>query len=305
MTDDLTQEASIVSPGSLLRDAREAMGLTPQQVAQRLNLRQSVVLGIEQDHFEAGMSVTYVRGYIRNYARLVGINEKDLAPALDQIYRSNRADEMQSFSGRAARERHDTRWVLLTWVMGLLLIAVFVWWALFSPKESEKSLAEPAFTLESRITTEVVNEPQPMMAEAEPRIEIVVEEQSRDDANSQPIDDALSEPVEVVTDLAPTAETVVTVEAMVADQTDNQSDALIPTLTLSLNDDCWLRVQDANGKRLLEGLRSKGFTTELSGTAPFRLRLGAPEAVSLTYNGQAIDLSSFRAGQVANLTVPQ
>ncbi len=302
MTDDLTQEANVVSPGGLLRDAREAMGLTPQQVAQRLNLRQSVVLNIEQDHFETGMSVTYVRGYIRNYARLVGINEKDLVPALDQIYRSNRADEMQSFSGRTARERHDNRWVLLTWVMGLLLVAAFVWWALFSPNESEKLPAEPALTLESQVTMEVVAESQPIMAETEQQIETVVEEQSSDDANSQPIGGALPEPAKTVTELLPTAETVETTES---DQSLGQSDVVMPTLALSLTDDCWLLVQDANGKRLFEGLRSKGFTTELSGTAPFRLRLGAPEAVSLTYNGQAVDLSSFRAGQVANLTVPQ
>lgn len=62
------------SPGALLRAGREKAGLSVEQVAEKLHLLQSVVNSLEKDCYDRIRGDTFVRGYMRNYARLVGID---------------------------------------------------------------------------------------------------------------------------------------------------------------------------------------------------------------------------------------
>ena len=62
------------SPGALLRAGREKSGLSIEQVAEKLHLLQSVVNSLEKDCYERIRGDTFVRGYMRNYARLLGID---------------------------------------------------------------------------------------------------------------------------------------------------------------------------------------------------------------------------------------
>ncbi|MXP67257.1 helix-turn-helix domain-containing protein [Pantoea sp. Aalb] len=70
------------SIGSCLRLAREQIGLTQQNVAERLCLKVSIVRDIEEDKFTIGLASTFIRGYIRSYARLVHVSEDDLLPII-------------------------------------------------------------------------------------------------------------------------------------------------------------------------------------------------------------------------------
>jgi cytoskeleton protein RodZ len=66
------------SPGELLKSAREASGLSIEQVAEKLHLLQSIVSALEQDCYDRIRGETFVRGYMRNYARLLGINSDEV-----------------------------------------------------------------------------------------------------------------------------------------------------------------------------------------------------------------------------------
>jgi cytoskeleton protein RodZ len=71
-----------------------------------------------------------------------------------------------------------------------------------------------------------------------------------------------------------------------------------------LSADCWLEVSDATGKKLFSGLQRKGGNLNLSGQAPYKLKIGAPAAVQIQYLGKPVDLSRFiRTNQVARLTL--
>ncbi|WP_254918263.1 RodZ domain-containing protein [Zobellella denitrificans] len=69
--------------------------------------------------------------------------------------------------------------------------------------------------------------------------------------------------------------------------------------------DCWIQITDSRGRVLAEGVKKANDSLALEGEPPFRLVLGAPRAASVEYMNQAVDLSSFSAGRVARLTVPQ
>ena len=58
--------------GALMRIAREKAGLSVQQLANGMNLSQKQILALEADDLSALPSATFVRGFVRNYARIVG-----------------------------------------------------------------------------------------------------------------------------------------------------------------------------------------------------------------------------------------
>ena len=75
-------------------------------------------------------------------------------------------------------------------------------------------------------------------------------------------------------------------------------------LVMNFSADCWLEVTDATGKKLFSGLQRKGGNLNLTGQAPYKLKIGAPAAVQIEYQGKPVDLSRFiRTNQVARLTV--
>ena len=63
------------SIGQLLKTAREAMGFSYEDIAAQLNLRVTLIQEIEKDNFEGISALTYVRGYLKNYASKVGVDE--------------------------------------------------------------------------------------------------------------------------------------------------------------------------------------------------------------------------------------
>ncbi|MFT7088249.1 MAG: cytoskeleton protein RodZ [Glaciecola sp.] len=118
------------SPGKQLSRAREALGLTQQQVADRLHLRMHSVQAVEEDALEKGVSVTFSKGYVRLYAKLVRLEVQPLLDAYDKIHvRNNQPAKLQSFSRRVSREADDHRWNMVTIVVVLLVLgSVIGWW---------------------------------------------------------------------------------------------------------------------------------------------------------------------------------
>lgn len=101
------QEAN--TTGARLRHAREQLGLSQQAVAERLCLKVSTVRDIEDDKAPADLASTFLRGYIRSYARLVHIPEEELLPmmAKQAPIRAAKVAPMQSFSLGKRRKKRD------------------------------------------------------------------------------------------------------------------------------------------------------------------------------------------------------
>ena len=71
--------------GELLRQAREAKKLSVQQVSQRLRLSEAKIVAMESDDATL-MQTDLARGYLRNYARLLQIDEQALLDAHSRIF---------------------------------------------------------------------------------------------------------------------------------------------------------------------------------------------------------------------------
>jgi cytoskeleton protein RodZ len=83
--DEVTSSSNEPLPGDILKEAREKMGFSISEIADRLRLRSAIIQKIEDNEFELGKSATFTRGYLRSYAKVVGVEERNVLAALDKI----------------------------------------------------------------------------------------------------------------------------------------------------------------------------------------------------------------------------
>ena len=83
MTDQ--QPSTVATPGHLLRAARRRYGWSVEDIAEELNLLPHVVEGLENDDHSVVAGHTYAVGYMRNYARLVGVTIEEALSAHNEL----------------------------------------------------------------------------------------------------------------------------------------------------------------------------------------------------------------------------
>ncbi|TOG46706.1 helix-turn-helix domain-containing protein [Vibrio parahaemolyticus] len=299
--------------GTLLKNKRESLGMTQKQVADRLRLRVSVIEDIENNRFESQQVATFTRGYLRSYAKFVGLDEKVVLVALEQtadVKPKEQEIEMQSFSRKTKHEKHNSRIMLLTWVIAIVIIGISAawWWQ----NQQENSLAQ--------VVAEANVETSQPSADEIADIDLMTEEEliastpaelaasnntaSESSINAAQTDEVVPAETEESTTEA-TQEPVAVIEA--AEEVQDASPVVpegMTLLTMKFKADCWIQVKDTNGKTLVSGTQKPGQDVELTGKAPFKVILGAPEGVTMTFASEPVDLSGYTSGKVARFTLP-
>ncbi|WP_289465470.1 cytoskeleton protein RodZ, partial [Klebsiella pneumoniae] len=132
MNTEATQETNAAqTTGVRLRNAREQLGLSQQAVAERLCLKVSTVRDIEDDKAPAELASTFLRGYIRSYARLVHIPEEELLPMMEKQapIRAAKVAPMQTFALGKRRKKRDGWLMSFTWMILFVVIGLTgAWW---------------------------------------------------------------------------------------------------------------------------------------------------------------------------------
>lgn len=313
-----------VSPGSLLRQGREARGMSQQEVAASLNLRVTLVREIEQDKFDSRTATTFTRGYLKAYAKLVGISDEPVVAAYESLVGVDEVEyaEMHSFSRRTRREASEKRLRTVSWILSLLLIGGLFYWYWSQPAEKPAVVKLDASQLptSSAVATEPAadsaavtvqndedNLPAPQVDEDSAA---VVSEPTASEPNPSaavavqetPVAAPQSAAVAVAANSAAVASTTSSASSATSAAVD--SAAVANGLVITFSGDCWLKVVDANGKVLIEGLRRGGSEARLDGKAPFKLTVGAIKFVSISFMGEAVDTKQFPVGRVARFTLP-
>lgn len=313
-------ENAALRPGDMLRQAREQLGYSQLDIANRLRLRLSVINDIESNCFDSEKISTFTRGYVRSYAKYVGLDDVAVVALLDDYGHSKpKAQEMQSFSRRTNREAHDSRIMGLTWILAVIFVGVTaVWWWQNSHLDRDTTpVVDVAHVDKVTPATETTTTAAVVTSSAIDTSTATVTDGTPSTASAAittPVNpDAVSTPA-VITDVAtitakPVAATTVTVaettEPEVATPAVTTEVEAAPALQLAFAADCWVDIRDANGKRLESGIKTAGQTLDINGKAPFRVRLGAPSAVKIELKGQPFDLSRYPAGRPITLTLPQ
>lgn len=111
------------TPGELLKQARERVGLSVERVAKDLYLDTQVIQAIEVNHFKDLGAPVYAKGYLRKYAKLVGVTEEGILQGYQQMGGTPVSDPIPSAMGSVPQSRKPLpRWV--RWgVVSLLVLA--------------------------------------------------------------------------------------------------------------------------------------------------------------------------------------
>ena len=318
--------ATRVNPGETLRLARENNGWTLAEVALKLNLTASSLSNLETGAFDKLPGHTFARGYIRAYAKLLGMDQASLVHEFD-VYTGTDANGSNVHSLGRIEEPVRVSHTILRIISLLLLIAVlgggFFWWQDQTSMRAKDliGLAPEHVEVEGADgTTQIhpLDEPEDQaVAQANVESEAAPQPSAEQAASTDlplPATGAASTPAAPVTSVAPVQPTApaaaVTPVAPAAVPATPQAASTAPVagagkVNINYVADCWSQVTDGNGKVLFSGLKRKGDTLDVTGKPPFSVRLGYARGAQVTYNGQVVDVAPFTSGETARLKLGQ
>jgi cytoskeleton protein RodZ len=317
-------------PGEILKYERNRLGQSVERVSQYLHLSADVVRALEDDRHEDLPEPTYVRGYIRSYARYLELDVEPLVQSYNELIQPKTHASPEKEAKAVPLKRKGVTWV----TSGGLLLAValtVVWWSYdFATPVEVLRIAGLGRAADVGQTEPVGVSPHQAIAEqAEPVTpEIAARTEDRVESNMAPVNRSHDNESEWAPEAVSQADTepeigpsipVVTAQGAEAggqeegphseaeSHTELAAAATPPTqfelvgraapgediLQLTFKDQSWTEIYDANNERLLFGLMNPGAVKNVQGTAPFRILLGNSPAVTIQFNGKPFDHSRF------------
>lgn len=283
--------------GATLRAAREKKGLSVNAVADMIKFTPELIEQLESDNFHEQLEsqTTYVRGYIRNYARAVDLNPEQLLEVLPKVEATpiQPAEEISSpFEERNFLERSSNFW---TWVVALLAIVVVLFggWHLF--KNLKSSEGQPDGMME-------IDAPVMLPDDAE-----LIDNNSAV-SNAVILSDQPAEPVAAeTTESSGASAAAKNVMALLnesdaaPDQAGSASSETDRAVRFVFDGDSWVEIKDRNGKVLSSKVNAAGSELEITGKRPLSLVVGNARQVQLYDGDREIPLQPPAGGNVVRM----
>ncbi|WP_299730948.1 RodZ domain-containing protein [uncultured Endozoicomonas sp.] len=277
--DSLQEELNrALLPGTQLLQARESQGMSVIDAALALKITETYVRALENDDYTELPQSTFVRGYLRNYAKILGLNGDELAAVYDQ-HISGQSEKVLKLDVektikplRAHSTPSPANALILVLVVSLGGLSYFLWNNWLKPEVSSAVVLEQSINAED--ASLAISEPE--NAQALPSETIVTEkpelvESSEETTNILPETDHIT----------PAAEASKAVEP----------DGLMKSLMISFKGECWVEVTDATGKIIVSSVQQSGTAIDLQVLPPVNVRFG---------NSPAVDQIVFAGDTVSN-----
>ena len=277
---ELTAQES--SPGKMLAASREKKALSIADVAQQLKLGLKQIKALEADDYAALPGHTFIRGFIRNYSKLLEIDPTPLLAIFEQRVPSEEANVVLPANTRAAfpeqgktygKKRLYALVAIVIITMGLALD--YIWHGATSSLTPDVKSITP-------------------------------------DARTSPVAKVPPEPS--VTKLT---EAITTVPAVEISKTPTE-DKTIPIaqsqensrplgrrrrIILNFEGDAWVEIKNKNDKILFSRLNLAGSEQIVDAVPPLYLVIGNASSVRVTYRDKPIDLKPHTRTDVARVTL--
>lgn len=250
-------------PGERLRQIRVSQKRDLSDVSRELNISERILAALEADDYAALPEPAFVRGYLRSYAKLLGVDANALVTRFGEIYAADTGrttaqtlhdSPLRPLAKISTRQQKRSwrwlRWVLLLLVIGVVLYALMQW---LSGDTGGTLSTEPVQPVPTE-TLEIL--PVPQVAGTLP--------------SSSP---------------APTTATL-PIQPPAVGQTDR--------LVIQLSRAASVQVKDSTGKDLLSGQQQATQPLQIDGQSPFSITLPEADAVQqLSLNGEQVRLSPY------------
>ena len=288
--------------GQVLAAERERQGLARADVAQRLHMSPSQVEALEVGDYSRLPRGTFLRGFVRNYARLLHLEPERLLPLLAEGVPHDKAPGIVVPSEKIrfdpVGERLANPYVkaaLVAFVLLMLGFAGLYWWLFIRPTPPAAEAArKPAAAAQPSGAPQQVAVAPVGPAETPPPVEAPKDEAPKSEgANGTAPSKATARPVEG-THVAPSTAQPAASTAPPAGE---------HRLAFRFSDDSWVEIRDARGRTLMSKLNSAGSQAEVTGRAPFTVIVGNAPGVQMTFDDRPYDLQPHSRVGVARLTV--
>lgn len=126
------------SLGTLLRSQRELKKISLKELARQTKIREHLLKALEEDRYEDLPPPVYIKGFLASYARVVGLNPKDILQQYDQFFRR---DLLTSGERRLRRDWNKKQWGMIggvLFVSFLFSLCFHPYWGIFIKKTSPK-----------------------------------------------------------------------------------------------------------------------------------------------------------------------
>lgn len=304
------------SVGDLLIASRERWHYSAADMARQLRLALRQVEALEANRFEALPGNTFVRGFIRNYARAVQADPEALLEAYENMRPHHGATETSAPTQRIEfNPRPTPKWVWYVGILVLLAIAtpLGIYFALHDEEAGAKprlATLAPGGVVSSSASGSTgsagsAGGPQAGSSAPPPAAPSTV-------APALAMAPHAASAVSASSALPPTPAQVSNAAAEQAAKLATPKDASSQAkpgvsgdavLNLKFEAEAWVEIRDKNGVKVFSQLNRAGTEQTVKADAPLALIVGNAAQVRIAYNGKPVDLAPYIKVNVARLTL--
>ena len=277
----MNQQADLIPIplGEKLELARQARGLSVSEAAAQLRLSQSVISHLENEEWGA-IAPVYLRGYLKSYARFLGLDTTEINDALNNILSGSSDPQLQPvFNADNSRGRADSFMKVASYLLvSAVIIPPLLFWYTqramdlsYGPEQVDADSVQTEATTRNRIARAIGAE---------------TGERSSRNLN------ASAAPLGLNSEVAEGPEAREVSAAI--------DDPGAVSFDLTLNADSWVEIHDADGRRLEHDLLRGGITKAYRGVPPVTFLIGRSGAAQLNWDGEPINIREYATGDVAS-----
>lgn len=312
---DIVVEQSL-PPGQQLAAERKKQGLTEREVADQLKITLSKLSAIEQDQYDKFPAQIYLKGYLKNYARLLRLSEQQICDSYQEHCGETTTDTEWAPTLEPTSEFQIGKSWFVALVAAIIIILFFIISSLSSSPSNEIT-DEAAAIFESSDLNSVLSSPDDTALKDQQTIsDVLVDSGVQDIEPTTSLvesiekieltqsDEASIEPVEILASKITAAELMSLTELKVEQEVPViEVVSLSDVLNFQFTSQCWIEVRDNNGSLLYSGLENPGSQRQIEGDGPFKVVIGNVSGTVLSLNGESIALQAPANGRALRLQV--
>lgn len=307
--------------GAALAAERERQNLSRSDIAQRLHMSVSQVEALEVGDYTRLPRGTFLRGFVRNYAKVVGLDPEPVLQALlaesPEHSRPGIVVASQNIRFDPLGDRLSNPYVKaagLATVVVAVCFATMYWWLFIrtSPPPGTSARKNPV----------VAEAPKPVIAEAPKAVEPApvvatapveppkVEPPKAEPPKPEPVKAAppKTEPSKAAPPKAEAPVFASPASSVVPAPTQTTDPASVvaaggSVIRLKFRGTAWVEIKDGRGKVLLSRNQPGGSEAEVAGKGPFSVVVGNAPEVSMFLNDRPFDLEPHTRVAVARFTI--
>ena len=290
--------------GEILRNKREEIGLSLDEITEKLNLDSNLIELLENNDFEKFKIETYLKGYLRAYAKLLGIDGDRIIKLYKESNPEKEPEILPDVKPKNQKNSSDRSVKLFSYIIGLsIVLSMLIWYQkniTIKPDANNNNIGNIELNKNNKING--VDTSYKIITHSDywqwpidnipDRYRDSGENDNSKSVKNEKIKDNIKENV--------IQEEVLETEESPIYETQQSAD----TVVLNLRGDSWIEIYDREGNRLFLDLARSGKNYIINGDSPFDILLGAANEVSVEFNGSLVNIEPYIRYGIARFTLP-